>query len=268
MSEVEKKLEARGVFLGAHGLEGFANASEFWDKQPYGKRLYYGDGNFDYLHLDVLNAAIALLATPSETGAPQPRQEAQSAAGAPIAAHHKAHGLTPEMIQAHYPQSQHQPDECEMCDAIHQIAKEALARPAPPASEVPAKDALKWAVETFGDIALDRTERVSRFIEEAIELAHSLGLPAELIESILIRCYRRPRGLPTLEFGQAMLTLALLAEVVNAPLYTLAAQEFERIQSIPKAEWERRHKEKVELGIASASAAPQPPAADMTKEGA
>lgn len=70
MSEVEKKLEARGVFLGAHGLEGFANAHDFWDKQPYGKRLYYGDGNFDYLHLDVLNAAIAELASaPSAIGA-------------------------------------------------------------------------------------------------------------------------------------------------------------------------------------------------------
>ena len=53
-------------------------------------------------------------------------KEAEASAGAPIAAHHKAHGLTPEAIVAHYPQSQHQPDECEMCDAIHKIAAEAL----------------------------------------------------------------------------------------------------------------------------------------------
>lgn len=31
MSEVERKLAAAGVFAGLSGLEGLANASEFWD---------------------------------------------------------------------------------------------------------------------------------------------------------------------------------------------------------------------------------------------
>lgn len=54
-------LTANGVFKGAHGLEGLANAQEFWDRQPYGTRLYYGDGIADYLHRDVLRAAVRAL---------------------------------------------------------------------------------------------------------------------------------------------------------------------------------------------------------------
>ena len=39
---------------------------------------------------------------------------------------HAEGGLTADMVEGHYPSSQHQPDECEMCRAIHDIAKEAL----------------------------------------------------------------------------------------------------------------------------------------------
>lgn len=37
-------LTAHGVFKGARGLEGLLNADAFWQQQPYGTRLYYGDG--------------------------------------------------------------------------------------------------------------------------------------------------------------------------------------------------------------------------------
>ena len=55
-------LTSQGVFKGAIGLEGLLNADEFWESQPYGTRLYYGDGIADYLHRDVLRAAIRALA--------------------------------------------------------------------------------------------------------------------------------------------------------------------------------------------------------------
>jgi hypothetical protein len=58
---VEKVLIRNGVFKGAHGLEGLLNASSFWVTQPYGTRLYYGDGAMDYLHIDVLRAAVEAL---------------------------------------------------------------------------------------------------------------------------------------------------------------------------------------------------------------
>ena len=61
----EQKLADAGVFAGAHGLRGFADADEFWEKQDYGTRLYYGPGNLDYIHRDVLRAALRLLDQPS-----------------------------------------------------------------------------------------------------------------------------------------------------------------------------------------------------------
>ena len=36
-------------------------ASEFWERQPYMTRLYFGDGGLDYLHRSVLGAAISAL---------------------------------------------------------------------------------------------------------------------------------------------------------------------------------------------------------------
>ena len=51
---------------------------------------------------------------------------ANARAVAEKAKHHANHGLTPVMIDSHYPVSQHQPDECEMCHALHEIAKEAI----------------------------------------------------------------------------------------------------------------------------------------------
>ena len=55
-------LTRRGVFKGAHGLEGLLNAKDFWELQPYGTRLYYGGGIADYLHIDALRAAVRALA--------------------------------------------------------------------------------------------------------------------------------------------------------------------------------------------------------------
>lgn len=57
----EHSLANAGVYKGAPGLRGLAEAQEFWDQQPYGTRLYYGPGIADYLHRDVLQAAVQLL---------------------------------------------------------------------------------------------------------------------------------------------------------------------------------------------------------------
>ena len=54
-------LEAVGVFKNAEGLEQLLNADTFWEQQPFGTRLYFGDGATDYLHRNVLSAAVALL---------------------------------------------------------------------------------------------------------------------------------------------------------------------------------------------------------------
>lgn len=110
--------------------------------------------------------------------------------------------------------------------------------------------ALAWAVETFGDVANDKEERAMRFLEEAVELVMSLGLQPETLQMIAARVYSRPKGDRWREFGQAQLTLELLGEVFSIDPQQRASIEFERIQTIPQEEWERRHAAKVEMGIA------------------
>ena len=61
VSRCTARLQESGVFKGAHGLEGLAESNEFWEQQPYGTRLYYGDGITEYLHRDVIRAAIKIL---------------------------------------------------------------------------------------------------------------------------------------------------------------------------------------------------------------
>lgn len=57
----EHLLASEGVFAGHHGLRGLLTAADFWQRQEYGTRLYYGDGGLDYLHRDVLSAAVKAL---------------------------------------------------------------------------------------------------------------------------------------------------------------------------------------------------------------
>lgn len=57
----EEKLAKSGLFKNIDGLRGLLNSQEFWDSQPYGTRLYYGNGISDYLHRDVLRAIIKVL---------------------------------------------------------------------------------------------------------------------------------------------------------------------------------------------------------------
>jgi hypothetical protein len=47
------------VFKGADGLRKLAEHNAFWESQPYGTRLYFGDGLTEYLHRDVLRAAVS-----------------------------------------------------------------------------------------------------------------------------------------------------------------------------------------------------------------
>lgn len=110
---------------------------------------------------------------------------------------------------------------------------------------------LAWAADMFGPIALDRRERMARFLEEAIELAQADGMMPDIIEKIVQRVYSRPPGPINKEVGQVQATLELYAQVMGISANAEAAREFNRVQMIPRDEWERRHAAKVALGIAS-----------------
>ena len=120
--------------------------------------------------------------------------------------------------------------------------KERDARPA---------EFLQWAVDTFGRIALDRRERMLRFAEEAIELAHADGLDESVLHRLINRVYSRPRGSIGREIGQSQATLELFAESIGASAEREARREWERVRAVPQDEWRRRHKVKVDAGIAS-----------------
>jgi hypothetical protein len=61
--QVDKSLDKQDVIKGYHGLKELLDVDDFWHKQLYGTRLYYGNGVADYLHRDVLRAAVHALAT-------------------------------------------------------------------------------------------------------------------------------------------------------------------------------------------------------------
>jgi NTP pyrophosphatase (non-canonical NTP hydrolase) len=111
---------------------------------------------------------------------------------------------------------------------------------------------LTWACETFtADVAMNPAERLMRFVEEAVELAVACDMPRVTAEKIVERVYGR--GCPgniKQETAQCQVTLELLAKVLRIDLDAAATEEFQRVQSIPKEEWERRHSAKVALGIA------------------
>lgn len=112
------------------------------------------------------------------------------------------------------------------------------------------KEFLAWAAETFGPIALGRKERLRRFAEEALELLHAECMSIEELDRIMWRVWKRPPGETLKEIGQAQACLEMFAESIGESADRLAQLEFERVQTVPKEEWERRHAAKVKLGIA------------------
>lgn len=109
---------------------------------------------------------------------------------------------------------------------------------------------LAWARSNFGPVALLRGERLMRFIEEAIELAHADEMERSTLDAIANRVYSRPPGEITKEIGQAQACLETYAENIGESADLLAEIEWQRVQAIPRAEWLRRHAEKQAIGIA------------------
>jgi len=110
--------------------------------------------------------------------------------------------------------------------------------------------AFVWAIKTFGDVAKDPHERTLRFLEEAIELAHAMGIEVDTTLAVVDRVYDREGGNISREVGQAQLTLELLGKAIEVDPEDEATKEFFRIQAVPQEEWDRRHAAKKALGIA------------------
>ena len=111
--------------------------------------------------------------------------------------------------------------------------------------------ALRWAIETFGDVATNRDERAARLVEEAIEFAQAEGVPRSVVEKILARVYSKPAGDPLAELQGVALTLDSCAENLGDTVEAATARELARVRSLPKSEWTKRHDAKVAAGFAN-----------------
>ena len=114
---------------------------------------------------------------------------------------------------------------------------------------------LKWAVETFGNVARNRDERAARLVEEAIELAQAEGVPLAVIERIAAHVYSKPAGDPVAELQGVALTLDACAENAGFTVPFLTACELIRVTGRSAAEWKSRHDAKVADGRANLSPA-------------
>ena len=86
-----------------------------------------------------------------------------------------------------------------------------------------------WMAACFPPSAsLDREERVYRFLEEALELAQSSGCSRKDAHLLVNYVFSRPVGLPELEVGGVMVTLAGLCAAAGIDMNDAANHELER----------------------------------------
>lgn len=93
-------------------------------------------------------------------------------------------------------------------------------------------DVGRWMVECFGEqIAMDRLERIMRFLEEALELAQAEGMTEEEARRVAAYVWGRPQGETPQEVGGVMVTLAAFCFRRGIDLQAEALREFDRIDS-------------------------------------
>lgn len=122
------------------------------------------------------------------------------------------------------------------------------------------RQVLNWAETNFGSIARNRDERAARLVEEAIEIAQAENVPLEIVKKISDRVYSRQSGDVRQEIGGLAITLDALAENLGIDAQVEAQRELDRILSLPKDWWTRKHAEKVAAGTADLTPSPIPQA--------
>lgn len=76
-----------------------------------------------------------------------------------------------------------------------------------------------WCVACFGEgIALDKTERGYRFLEESLELGQAVGITADEAHELIDYVYGRKIGGVKKEVGDVLITLAALSAAYNVEM--------------------------------------------------
>jgi NTP pyrophosphatase (non-canonical NTP hydrolase) len=99
-------------------------------------------------------------------------------------------------------------------------------------------------------------ERVRRILEEAVELCQAEDLPLPQVMDITHKVYARPKGKPEQELAGVAVTAFAYAELLGLQLLHLADLELARVEALPTEHFQKRHAEKIALGMSDAALAP------------
>jgi hypothetical protein len=109
----------------------------------------------------------------------------------------------------------------------------------------------QWAVRCFGTKHVyDKEARALRLLEEAVELAQALGVPAEKCKLCVDVVYSRPVGVPEQELGGVMVCASLLGSIMSeAGMQEFYEEEVCRILKKSPEHFLKRNQEKENLGL-------------------
>ena len=113
------------------------------------------------------------------------------------------------------------------------------------------KQVQDWVARCFGtEVAIDPRERITRVMEESVELAQSLGMPEEAVHALVKYVYSRDVGTVGQEIGGVCITLLALCETLKLSANDLEAQELNRILSKDPEHFRQRQAAKHADGVA------------------
>ena len=150
-----------GVFKGADGLRKLVDSQPFWDEQSYGTRLYFGPNITDYLHRDVLRAAVEHL----ERAAPPAQPDHQG--------HSCTHKCTWPQCEAAQPAPAQEPQPVSNTDELPQRLSDERIRSCVEAAGPRDESTLKKAVAWY--------RRFADQIEAAIVPPGYVVVPVEIV---------------------------------------------------------------------------------------
>ena len=106
-----------------------------------------------------------------------------------------------------------------------------------------------WARTNFGLIASLEDERVSRFLEESLELCQSLNFPKEKILEFVEIVYNKPVGNFETELADVQLNLYALADNKTVSLSELSQDRFLGCLAQDRDYLRQRQERKYETGL-------------------
>lgn len=110
-----------------------------------------------------------------------------------------------------------------------------------------------WVVDRFGPATLAVNERLSRLIEETIELAQAEDYSADAIRRLVDYVYTRPPGVVHQELGGVAVCLLAYAEATEQSVDKAEFDELTRILRVPAEKFRQKHATKIAAGVAAAT---------------